>query len=412
MFKKLILENQQKILNLSLIERNFDIWEILDVLQLNKIIAFLWPRRAWKTFLTFQVVKEFLRKNILQIEQLVYLDFSSLLDKDLDLNLLEEEYFSLFPDKKPFFVFDEIQELNNFPEKLIWLLNKNYKIIITGSNAHLLSKEISTLLRGKVYTKEILPLDFKEYLKFKGITYTSNEIILNKAKYKFEFINFLKWGGFPEIALTDNEIVKENILKTYLDIMIYKDLQDRYCIKNDYALMFFIKRVLQAFWKELNVNKIYNELKSLNVKISKDSLYNFYEYLTNIYLIFPLLNYWAQVKWLKKTYLVDVAFANFVWSEDFGRRFENFVYLTLRKKYKELFFMKKNYEIDFFVPKKNLYIQVVYQLDYENIERETKNLLKQNGRKVLVYFDKEENLVIPDWIELVDFIEFVFWEKI
>ncbi|MDP3380013.1 MAG: hypothetical protein Q8S84_00210 [bacterium] len=67
--------------------------------------------------------------------------------------------------------------------------------------------------------------------------------------------------------MTENEIVKENILKTYLDVMIYKDLQDRYSIKNDYVLKFFIKRVLSTFSKELNINKIYNELKGNNIKI-------------------------------------------------------------------------------------------------------------------------------------------------
>jgi hypothetical protein len=62
--------------------------------------------------------------------------------------------------------------------------------------------------------------------------------------------------------LTENEIVKENILKTYLDVMIYKDLVDRYNIKNDYNLSYFIRRILFNFTKELNINKIFNELKS------------------------------------------------------------------------------------------------------------------------------------------------------
>jgi uncharacterized protein len=67
--------------------------------------------------------------------------------------------------------------------------------------------------------------------------------------------------------LTKDILVKENILKSYLDIMIYKDLQDRYKIKNDFALNFFIKRVLITFSKELNINKIYNDLKTNQIKI-------------------------------------------------------------------------------------------------------------------------------------------------
>ena len=170
-----------------------------------------------------------------------------------------------------------------------------------------------------------------------------------------------------------------------------------------------IKRVLSTFWKELNINKIYNELKGNSIKISKDSLYNFYEYLDDIYLISNLNNYWAQIKWLKKTYLIDVSFANFVWNDDLWKRFENFVYLELKKKYPEIFFLNKTYEIDFYIPWGNKYIQVVYSLNFQNIERETKNLAKQDWEKILLYFEKEENLNIDNNIKLLNFSEFIFY---
>ena len=413
MFKKEILENQRKIRELNLIKRNIDLAEIEDVFKLNKIISFIWSRRAWKTFLTFQVVKEFCDRKIIELENVVYIDFSWILNKDLDLEFIEDSYFELFPDKKPFFIFDEIQELNNFSEKLIKILNKWYKILITWSNAHLLSKEISTILRWKVYTKEIFPLDFKEYLKFKNIAFSKEDLILNKAKYKFEFTNFLKWGWFPEIVLTENQIVRENILKSYFDVMIYKDLQDRYKIKNDFALNFFIKRVLTTYTKELNINKIYNELKSLEVKIWKDSLYNFYEYLHNIYLIEPLDNFWSKIKWLKKNYLIDVSFANLIWNDDFWQRFENFVFFELRKIYSEIYFLNKNYEIDFFLPSENKFIQVVYNLTFDNLERETKKLLKQQWEKILIYFEKEKGVFVDERIKFVNFSEiFLSWDSV
>jgi len=408
MFKKEILENQRKIFDLKLIKRDLDFDEILSVLKLDKIISLIWSRRAWKTFLTFQIAKELINKKIIDLEDIVYLDFSWILNKDLDLNIIENSFLELFPDKTPFFIFDEIQELNNFSEKLINLLNIWYKILITWSNAHLLSKEISTILRWKVYAKEIFPLNFKEFLKFKNISYLKNDLILNKSKYKNEFQNFLKWWWFPEITLTENDFVKENILKSYFDVMIYKDLQDRYKIKNDFALNFFIKRILTTFSKELNINKIFNELKSQWIKIWKDSLYNFYQYLQNIYLIEPLNNFWAKIKWFKKNYLIDVSFANLIWNDDLWQRFENFVYLELRKKYSEIYFLNKNYEIDFFIPSENKYIQVVYELNFENLERETKNLLKQDWQKILIYFEKESWLIIDENIKSIEFSDFIF----
>jgi len=314
-------------------------------------------------------MKNLIKNNLLKIEDICYIDFSWIIYKHVNLEDIKNSYLSLFPDKNPIFIFDKIQELEDFPPQIIKLLNQWYKIIITWSNAHLLSKELSTILRWKVYTKEIFLLNFKEYLSFKNISFNKNNFILERQRYLNKFIEFLKRWWLPEIVLTESEFVKENILKNYLDVMIYKDLQDRYNIKNDFALKFFIKRILNTFSKELNINKIYNELKWQNIKISKDSLYNFYEYLINIYLVSPLKNYWSQIKWRKKNYLIDVAFANLVWNKDFGKRLENVVYLHLLKKYKEVYFLIKNYEIDFFIPTKNLYIQVVYDLNYENIEK-------------------------------------------
>lgn len=408
MFKKEILENQKKIIDLKLIERKFDIEEILSVLNLNKIIALIWWRRSWKTFLSFYIVKKLIEKNFLDIENIIYLDFSWIIDKDLDLDLVLDNYFTLFSNKKPFFLLDEVQEINNFPEKLINILNKWYKVIITGSNAHLLSKELSTILRWKVYTKEIFPLNFEEYLYFKNINISKNDLILNYIKYKNYFLEFLKWWWFPEIVLTENEIVKENILKTYLDVMIYKDLVDRYNIKNDYNLSYFIRRILFNFTKELNINKIFNELKSNWIKIWKDSLYNFYYYLQNIYFIDSLKNNWAKVKWLTKVYLIDVSFGNLVWNQDFGKRFENFVFLELRKKYSEIYFLNKNYEIDFYIPEKKSYIQVIYELNFDNLERETKNLLKYEFNKYVIYFEKQKWLNLPKEINFIEWKDFIF----
>lgn len=408
MFEKEILQNQKKILNLEIVERQSNLEEIQEVLKLNKIFAFVWPRRAWKTFLTFQTVRKLIGKGDFDIESICYIDFSWVLDKNISLDDIKESYISLFPEKNPLFVFDEIQELSDFPTKLISILNEWYKVIITWSNAHMLSKELSTILRWKIYTKEIYPLDFKEYLDFKNISYSKNDLILDKSKYKNYFLDFLRWWGFPEVVLSKDDFVKENIIKNYFEIMFYKDLQDRYKIKNDFALNFLIKRLLSGFAKEININKIFKDLKSQNVKISKDSLYNFYEYMNNIYFILPLYNYWAQIKWNKKTYLMDVSFANLVWEKDFWKRFENFVYIKLLRKYKDVYFLSKNYEIDFFIPENDLYIQVVYELNYENFEREIKNLKKQKGKKYLIYFEKEDNLVLPNNIEFLSFDEFLF----
>ncbi len=408
MFKKVILENQIKIKELDFIKRDLNIDEIISVFNLNKIIAFIWARRAWKTFFTFQIANELVKKEIIKLEQIIYIDFSWFVEKNIDFEKVLEDYFIIYPDFKPFFILDEVQELINFPEKLISLLNKWYKIIITWSNAHLLSKELSTILRWKVYEKEIFPLDFREFLRFKNIEYNSNDFILSPSKYKKAFLEYLKWWWFPEITLTANEIAKETILKGYLDVMIYKDLQDRYSIKNDYSLSFFIKRLLWTYTKEFNINKIYNELKWQQIRIGKDSLYNFYEYLQNIYFMESLKNYWAKIKWLTKPYLIDISFSNLVSFADMWKRFENIIYLELKKKFNGIYFLNKNYEVDFFIPQENLYIQVVYDLNQNNYEREVINLLKQDWKKMVIYFEKDQDIKLDNNINFLNFFDFIF----
>ena len=147
MFTKEILSNQDRIFQVVLKRRPMNIDEITEMWKLEKIIAMLGPRRAGKTYLGFQILRDLVEKKQIEKEDILYFDFSSLIEKQIDLGALMEEYSTLFPDRKPVCFFDEIQELENFPEKIISLKNQGYRIIVTGSNAHLLSRELSTILR-------------------------------------------------------------------------------------------------------------------------------------------------------------------------------------------------------------------------------------------------------------------------
>ncbi len=95
-------------------------------------------------------------------------------------------------------------------------------------------------------------------------------------------------------------------------------------------------------------------------------------------------------------------------SEEFGRKFENVIFIELLKRNHDIYFLRKNYEIDFYIPDKNIYIQVVYDLNSENSERELSNLAKQAGRKIVIYYDRSESLIIPHNIELMSFDQFLF----
>lgn len=78
-------------------------------MSLNKIISFIWSRRAGKTFLTFQLTKDLIERKIIDIENVVYIDFSWILNKNIDLESIQNSYFELFPDKKSLFIFFNLE---------------------------------------------------------------------------------------------------------------------------------------------------------------------------------------------------------------------------------------------------------------------------------------------------------------
>lgn len=403
-YKRLILKWQSNISESKPLKRN--IYFNFEYLELKKIISFVWPRRAWKTYFMFYILKELIKSNKIELEQIIFIDFTSFLYEDFDIEKLIENFYELNPNKTPFFVFDEIQELENFNKIVMYLYNNNYKIFLSWSNSKLLSSELSTIFRWRTIDIKIFPLDFKEFLYFKNIEieniYTEKQVWFLNNTIK-EYIDF--WG-YPEIVLSKNSETKFELIKSYFTVLLYKDLLERYWIENEYVIKYLIKKLLLWTTKEFNINKIFLEFKSQNVKVWKQTIYNYLEHLKEIFFIKEILDEFK--KWNKKFFFFDVWYNNIMLLENLWQRFENIVFLELNKRFENIVFRKgSNYEIDFIVLEKNLYIQVCYELNNENLEREIKgfeNVLSEN--KVLIYFSKEKDFEIK-WVKIVNLFEFI-----
>ena len=155
-------------------------------------------------------------------------------------------------------------------------------IFITGSNSKMLSSELSTSLRGRTLQYEEFPLSFKEYCSFLNIN-TNYYTLPNRAKLLAAFRDYLAMGGFPEVVLAGT-IYKERILQEYFFVMLYKDLVERYEIKNPEPVRYFIKRVMANLTKPTSINRIYNEMKSQGVSIGKNTLYDLIVQTESVYL--------------------------------------------------------------------------------------------------------------------------------
>ena len=174
-----------------------------------------------------------------------------------------------------------------------------------------------------------------------------------------------------------------------MDLIIYRDIIERYGIRNRYALEIFIKNTISSYTKEFSVHKLYNTLKSQGYKVSKKSLYNFQKILEDIQFVFFLRKYSKSLKTLElstpRVHLIDLGIYNYLVSENIGKIMENVVFLELLKSgfvpNKELFYYSNQKgEIDLIVEKDSrvkYLIQVTYANDFDEIEaRERRNLLR------------------------------------
>lgn len=402
MLKKIILDNQERISKTQVIKREnpFD----KEILKLNKIISFVWPRRAWKTYYMFQVVQDLIKSGEVKLEQVVFLDFTEILDKKIDFNKILESFYQLYPDLEPFFVFDEIQDIENFKEGIISLFNKGFKLMLSGSNSKLLSKELSTEFRGRNFEIFVLPLSFREFLRFKDFELKKNLSTKEDAQLKSLFHEYLEYWAYPEIALIENLQLKEWIIKDYFNVLVYRDLKERYKIDNDYALKYLVSSIISGVWEEFSVNKIFLELKNDWVKVSKDTLYNYLDYLESIFFSRRFYNFFSK-QGTSKVYLFDNSFMNvFNKNDSLEKRFENAVFLELFRKYGNETYFKSilSKKVDFYILGKETDIQACFD-NSGNSAKKIKDLNKSREKnRLLITFEK----IKEDWVKVLDFKDF------
>lgn len=404
MYKELIKDFQNDFWHKIIKERNISF--PFEILHINKIITFIGPRRAGKTYFMFSVIRELIHRGEISLSQVVFLDFSSLFIQGFDVQRLLQDFYELHPWREPFFIFDEIQELKDFSQSVLFLFNKWYKIFLSGSNSTLLSSELSTVFRGRTYDITVLPLSFEEFLIFHALPdtqsiHTAQEVwVIKNAMQKY-----MRFWAYPELCFIENEAIKLDIIKNYFEVLLYRDMLERYGIENEYVLKYLFRKIVINNSKEFSFTKVFHELKSQNIKVWIQSLYNYLEYFQDIFFVRNISDRYRKIG--KKFYLYDVGFTNLIEKNNFWQRFENIIFLSLLRNFGDITYLKReDAEIDFIVESKNLAVQVCYSLNTENQERETKILRESDFlHKILVYYDKEKDFEIS-WFRIMSFWEF------
>ncbi len=295
-----------------------------------------------------------------------------------DFTKLHELLIELFGDQK-IFLLDEIQNIEGWERFVNRMAASGYKFYITGSNASLLSKELGTKLTGRYIPVELFPFSFSEYLRFNEITLPdlTHFTTVERGILRNALLSYLKNGGIPQ-ALQYPELP---IHKTMYDDIINRDIATRYKITD-------IKPLKElSFYLLSNVSSLvsYNKLKELLQLGSVNTVSSYVGYLGTAWLIFAMNRYAFSVKQQqianKKVYSVDTGLTKsvaFSFSEDKGRFLENAVFLQLRRLYNEdvyYYKTKKDKEVDFYLSKKKMFIQVCQNLnDPKTYEREKQAL--------------------------------------
>ncbi len=244
-------------------------------------------------------------------------------------------------------------------------IDLGFKFYITGSNAALLSRELGTRLTGRHIPIELFPFSFREYLRFHGETdFKSQKLTtIEKGRLSAVLDTYLRQGGIAD-ALKYPELP---ILKTLYDDVLFRDIATRYSLENVQALKELGLFLMSNPAGLVSFNKIKEHLRLGSV----NTVTNYIEYLEDSWLLFTTRIYDFSVKRQqvspKKIYGVDTGLVNaigFHFSPNTGKLLENLIFLELRRKSKEIFYLttKNGFEIDFYLPETHTLIQVAQNM--------------------------------------------------
>jgi len=353
-------------------------------------------RRSGKTYLTKQFLKNISDKT--KKEQTLYVNFEDpKLDPYLSLSLLDEIYgaYRTYINKNDFawIVFDEIQNIPIW-EKWVRIMQEkkeNVKILLSGSSSKLLSAEFSSVLTGRCLKIEVFPISFKEFLYFNKVEFEKDyDILVKSEEIKRNLHKYLKYGGFPKVALEENENLKKEYLKEIFEGIVYREILARHKIKDAGLVKAVVEFGINYFSSLMSANKIRNIITDIfKRQVSPNSILDILKYAEETYLLFfvPIFSYKIKDQKLypKKIYCIDSGLINIVslkFSDDFGRIYENIVAIELKRRIKEIYYWKDSQqrEVDFVViedKEPDQLIQVCYDVkNPETKKRETFALVK------------------------------------
>lgn len=377
-------------------------------------------RRSGKSYLLFTLFYEWLLDNGVPENRIIKIDLETQKNKPFrDSEKLYSHLKSLFRDKERYYILlDEIQEVDGFEDLVNGLMvDHNCDVYITGSNAKLLSKDINTRFRGRSVQIKVFPLSF---LEFYSARQTERENI------KDIFDEFMLYGSLPYLNELSARNEKIEYLNSIWETLLYRDIIDRYKIRNEHILDAVFDFLCSNIGSYVNANKIANTLKSNGYKeITDDTVGNYLEYLCESFLFYKVQRYDIRgrhyLKTQNKYYISDLGVRNAKLKFrqiEVTHSLENIIYLELIKQGFIVDIGKNdNREIDFVVRSldgNQWYIQVAYTLQgEEKFQQETASLknIKDGYRRIILTMDDDPFENLEGGIKKINVYDFLLGKK-
>lgn len=410
--REVMLENRTEVMMHTVIPRNINL-ENFDRQVLVGV------RRAGKSYILYGRIQQLIA-NGHDWDEIVYLNFE---DERLagmsveDLNKILEVHGQL-SDKRPMLFLDEIQNIEGWEKFARRIADNKYKVVITGSNAKMLSKDVASVLGGRYITHDVFPFSFDEYLEINGVDPKSELLTATTADRSIlmrHFEEYFQFGGFPECAKLP---VKRDYLTSLYQKIFLGDIAARNKIENLFALRILFRKMAESVKQPISFTRATNIVASTGAKIGKSTVINYLGYASDAYLLLTAPNIADSLTGRMsnpKYYFIDNGIISLLAIDIRTTLLENMVALSLFRKYgvkDAIYHYNHGIEVDFVIPEDETAIQVCYSMnDSEGtFERETNALAKlqdriKTKRNIIVTFEDEGTIekdslkieVIPAW---------------
>lgn len=421
--KRIILDNQER-MPFALFERTAE--TLPSTRQIHAVIGL---RRVGKTFFLYQKINDLLAAGG-QKEGVLLVNFEDERLAGLSaerLGLVLDAYYELFPErtKLPVHVLlDEVQVVPGWERFVARLFEeRRYQLTVTGSSSKLLSKEIATSLRGRSIATTLFPLSFAEYARYRGLA-LGKRLAYSRERFKAVKLleTYLTWGGFFEVQDAHDDAERRRIVTTYVDLVVYKDLVERYSVRNLAVMKALIRYFVTNMTRKASLAKLADGLRG-GLRVSTKTVHEYTSYLEDANVLYACPKFSHKLRQgntPSKFYLADPSFktvagANF--SADRGAFFENTVYMELRRRGDEVAFFEDGAECDF-ITKRGTKVAAAYQVCVDPAaagDRETRGLQAAldafdlpSGTIITADDDRDETIdgkrirYIPLWRFLLD----------